>query len=86
MDTQPKMISDKEWEEIRRVPEVLEAWGCTEHEFTPEEIKSQIYGVRFDFTSGGPGYCGDLFIILGDSPTPPMTLIRDLNTKKLTRL
>ena len=45
-----------------------------------------MYGVKFDFVSGGPGYCGDLFIILGDYPGVPMALIRDLNTNKLTVL
>lgn len=36
------------------------------------------YGARFDFVSGGPGYCGDLFIIYGDALSgQPLLLVRE---------
>ncbi len=83
MKTEPITISDKEWEEITNLPEVLEAWGWTKAEMTVQNFKSVVYGVKFDFVSGSPGYVGDLFILLGDALSDPMTLIRDDNTKKL---
>ncbi len=48
-------------------------------------VLQQSYCVKFDFVSGGPGYCGDLFIIQGDalSEAPPVSLIRDDHDHKL---
>ena len=83
MTTNPLVINDEEWKELMNVPEVVQGWGWTEDEITAKEIKSQIYGVKVDFVSGSPGYCGDLFILLGDSLGEPMTLIRSHDTKKL---
>jgi hypothetical protein len=68
----PFTISEREWEEILRLKEVREAWGLTDE--TAEEFASRVYGVKFDFVSGSPGYCGDLYILQGDaiSDTPMM--------------
>lgn len=32
---------------------------------TPEEFADMVYGVKFAFTSGSPGYVGDIFILQG---------------------
>ena len=42
-----------------------------------------VYGVEFDFESGGPGYIGDLYILHGDALTDagPMVLRRDSDGK-----
>ena len=84
----PLIITDKEWKELMNVPEVVQAWGLdNDPKITlVKEFKAQAYGAKFDFVSGSPGYCGDLFVLLGDYPTVPMALIRDLNTNKLTVL
>jgi len=60
-----------------RVPAVQEAWGLDEEE-TADMFASHVYGVKFHFVSGGPGYIGDLYILQGDalSEVPPMALIR----------
>ncbi len=73
----PQEISASEWAEIIRVPAVRDAWGLDEDE-TPEEFASKVYGVKFHFVSGGPGYIGDLFILQGDalSESAPIALIR----------
>lgn len=53
-------------------------------ETSTAEFANAVYGVKFDFTSGGPGYCGDMFILMGDAlSAPPMVLIRDDQTKQL---
>lgn len=70
----PQEISIKEWKEIMHVPTIRESWGI-ENE-TPEEFADMVYGVKFDFSSGGPGYVGDLYILHGDALGEPMTLIR----------
>jgi len=66
-----------EWKEIIQLPVVRDAWGIQDDE-TPEHFADMVYGVKFAFTSGGPGYVGDLYILQGDalSEVAPMALIR----------
>jgi hypothetical protein len=72
----PQEISPEEWKEIMQLPPIRESWGLDEHE-TPEGFADMVYGVKFHFVSGGPGYVGDLFILYGDALSgEPMTLIR----------
>ena len=56
---------------------VRDAWGLEPDE-TPEQFAAMVYGVKFNFTSGGPGYVGDLYILQGDALTdePPVTITR----------
>jgi hypothetical protein len=78
----PIEISIPEWQEIVKVPEVREAWGFDD-DTTPQECSSLIYGVKFDFISGSPGFCGDLYILQGDSLEAPFILIRVKGQLKL---
>jgi hypothetical protein len=73
----PFVISVWEWREIMEVTEVKEAWGLDGE--TAEEFASMVYGVKFRFQSGSPGYLGDLFIIQADvlAGDPPWVLTRD---------
>lgn len=71
----PHQISIAEWKEIMEVPSIRESWGLDGNE-TPEQFAGLAYGVRFDFTNGGPGYVGDLYVIHGDALGEPMTLIQ----------
>lgn len=76
----PFPISETDWRRIYQNPEVRACWGVSEEEFEDEQFfhhwKQTVYGARFNFTSGGPGYCGDLFLIVGDSPSKPLCLVR----------
>ena len=76
----PIEISDTEWKEIMQVRDVREGWGIEDNEGI-EDFKSMVYGVKFDFMSGGPGYQGDLFILQGDGLEAPMLLIRTKDGK-----
>jgi hypothetical protein len=78
MDNNPHPISAAEWEEIVRVPGVREAWGL-EPDPDPLDFASIVYGAKFNFISGGPGYVGDLYLLQGDAITevPPMIVRRD---------
>jgi hypothetical protein len=73
----PHAITRKEWAKIIKVPEVIEGWGIEPDE-TPEFLADMIYGVRFDFISGGPGYVGPLYLLQGDGDpgTAPVALIK----------
>ena len=71
----PQEISMAEWKEIMKLPIVKEFWGLADDE-TPEEFAATVYGVKFDFESGSPGYIGDLYMLHGDALGEPMTLIR----------
>ncbi len=72
-DSAAQPISLSEWAELRNFRPVIEGWGLTDE--TPEEIANFIYGVKFDFVSGMPGFAGDLFILKGDSLSAPPIMI-----------
>ena len=72
---QPHAISIKEWMELITAPEIRQAWGLDGSE-SAEYLADIVYGVRFDFVSGSPGYVGDLYILHGDTLGEPMRLIR----------
>ena len=76
-------ISDAEWREIMQLPEVSAGWGL-EEDATVEDFKSAVYGVKFDFISGSPGYFGELYIIQDDALQAPLVFIR--KDGKLQRL
>lgn len=62
------------------VPAVRDAWDIGD-DMTVDEFESIVYGAKFNYVSGGPGYVGDLFILQGDALTgdPPMMLRRGEN-------
>jgi hypothetical protein len=77
-DTKPYPLTPAEWKEIMAVRAVREGWGIEDDE-TVADFSAMVYGVRFNFVSGSPGYVGDLFILQGDALTDagPMMLRRD---------
>lgn len=78
MDRKPYPITKDEWQQLIAVPAVREAWALDD-DITWEEFESIVYGAKFNFMSGSPGYFGDLFILQGDalSDVPPMVIKRD---------
>jgi hypothetical protein len=80
-DLNPHSLSPKEWEEIVQVPRVREAWGLTDED--AKEFPAHVYAAKFNFSSGSPGYVGDLYILQGDALTdfPPIVLRRDTDNK-----
>ena len=82
MNTKPMEVSQTEMIEIAEYEPLWELWGV-ENKDDMLAVLQQSYCVRFNFTSGSPGYCGDLFIIQGDALTdsPPVELARDKHGK-----
>jgi hypothetical protein len=76
-DMKPCPLSEEDWKQVIAIPAVREAWGLQD-DVTPSEFAASVYGVKFKFVSGSPGYFGDLFILQGDALTgdPPMVLRR----------
>jgi len=73
----PVKLTPAEWAEVAALEQVQQAWGISA-DVSPQEVAELIYGVKFDFVSGGPGYVGDLYILQGDAAgEPPMVLGRD---------
>lgn len=85
MDTNPHPITPAEWKELMEVPAVRDAWDIGD-DMTVDEFESLVYGAKFNYVSGGPGYVGDLFILQGDALTEqsPMVLRRDKEGKVIT--
>jgi len=48
-----------------------------------EMLDTQVYAVKFKYQSGGPGYIGDLYILVGDTPDEPVRLIRTKGTLQI---
>jgi hypothetical protein len=71
----PHALTLCEWEQILKQPEIRESRGLSGDE-TPQEFAEMAYGVRFDSSSGSPGYIGHLYILSGDALGEPFTLIR----------
>jgi hypothetical protein len=78
MNRNPQPLTDAEWSEVISVGAVREAWGL-EDDADPADFASTVYGVKFNFVSGAPGYVGDLYVLQGDAITElhPMVLRRD---------
>lgn len=78
MNHTPIKISYAEIKELALLQELQDMWGAEDAK-EMEEFLSQSYCAKFTFTSGSPGYCGDLFIIQGDCLTqvPPVRVIRE---------
>lgn len=78
-DKLPRPLTSAEWTEIGSLPLVRECWGVTEEEDFSKFGPENIYGAKFNFVSGSPGYVGDLYILQGDvlAGDPPLVLIRD---------
>ena len=72
----PYPLSPEDWKQIIAVPAVREAWGLEDND--PNDFATQVYGAKFNFFSGSPGYVGDVFILQSDtlSGDPPMVLRR----------
>ncbi len=58
-----------------QLPTIRESWGLEDTD-TPEQFADMVYGVKFEFVSGTPGYVGDLYILHGDALGEPITIIR----------
>lgn len=75
-NNKPRDLSAAEWQEIITVPEVREGWGLYD-DAKAKDFAASVYGVKFGFISGSPGYCGDVYILLGDTLSTPMVLYRE---------
>ena len=78
LDQAPHKITESEWQEIAALEVVQQAWGL-DSDIDPSEFASTVYGARFNYVSGGPGYVGSIYVLQGDSLTEvsPMVLRRE---------
>ena len=86
MSNKPLELSNQEKLEIANMKEIRDMWGAeTAKEFV-EYLEHTIYSVKFDFTSGSPGFCGDLITMYGDALAKPLTLIRNAGVLEVVEL
>lgn len=81
LNNKPLEVSPSEWQEIVELPRVRELWGLRDE--TAEEFAARVYGVKFNFISGGPGYAGEMFILQGDALTGESPLVLGRRDEKL---
>lgn len=74
----PHELTDQEWEELAAARAVQEGFGLDDEAEPGRWLRSNAYGVRFDYENGSPGYCGPLYLVKGDGAPEiaPLTLIR----------
>lgn len=75
----PRPLVISEWIELFAREEIKQMWGVD----NVSDFQSMTYAVHFDFVSGSPGYCGDLYLLMGDglAGDPPLMYTRDENGK-----
>lgn len=76
MDNAPQALTRKEIEEIAAMEDIRQMWGAESAAEMEGMLETSVYAVKFNYQSGGPGYVGDLYILLGDTPDEPLRLIR----------
>lgn len=76
MDNKPQALTRKEIEEIAAMEDIRQMWGAETAAEMEGMLETSVYAVKFTYQSGGPGYVGDLYILLGDTPDEPLRLIR----------
>ena len=76
MNYKPKPLTKSEWSEIVKIREVREGYGI-EDKTDEEAFAAGSYAAKFEYMSDGPGYAGELYVILGGVPEcPPLVIIR----------
>ncbi|MGA2733718.1 MAG: hypothetical protein ABSG35_14160 [Syntrophobacteraceae bacterium] len=85
MDNKPKALNSKEIEEIAAMKSVRQMWGAENAEEMIKMLQGDIYAAKFDYMSGGPGYVGDLYVLLGDAYDEPLTLVRTHGELKIAK-
>jgi len=76
MNTKPKALTSQEIREIAALKDIQQMWGAENAAEMEELLDSNVYAVKFDYQSGGPGYIGDYFILQGDALGEPLELVR----------
>jgi hypothetical protein len=76
MDNKPMALTSEEIKEIAAMDDVRQRWGAESAPEMEGMLETQVYAVKFKYQSGGPGYVGDLYILLGETPDEPLCLIR----------
>ncbi len=81
MTNKPMALDRGEMTEIAEIELIRQMWGAETVEEMEAMLDTQIYAVKFDYHSGGPGYIGDYFILQGDAIGEVVELVRDSHVK-----
>ncbi len=76
MDNKPIALTSEEIKEIAGMDAIRQMWGAESAADMEGMLDTTVYAVKFKYQSGGPGYIGDLYILVGDTPDEPVRLIR----------
>lgn len=74
----PKQLTAMEWGEVAGDQRIRDILWMHESE-TAEDLAEYIFGVRFDYQTDCPGYCGPLYLLQGGvgPEWPPVAIIRN---------
>jgi hypothetical protein len=77
MTNKPLALTRDEIREIAQIKNIREMWGAENVADMEAMLDTDVYAVKFNYHSGGPGYAGDYFILQGDALGEALELIRD---------
>jgi hypothetical protein len=78
MENKPQLLTTAEWLEIVKMPYVRETWGIDDKE-AETSFRDSVYAAKFDYASDGPGFAGDLYVLLGGEAECPPVVIKRVN-------
>jgi hypothetical protein len=81
MENRPLELSEADFDALAQISEIRQLWGAESVEHMRNVLKDHVYSVKFDYVSGSPGYCGDLYILMGDYLQPPVVVTRNYHNK-----
>jgi len=77
IDNKPKALTHEEIREIAALEDIRQDWGANTEQEMAQLLDADICAVKFPYyLTDGPGYGGELFLLMGGALEAPLMLIR----------
>ncbi len=78
MSNKPMALSSADIQEIAAIEDIQQMWGAANAIEMAQLLDLDICAVKFpEYMTDGPGYSGELFVLMGGALEPPLMLIRE---------
>lgn len=75
--SKPIPLSAAEIREIAAIEDIRQMWGADDAADMAQRLERDICTVKFPrYTTDGPGYSGELFLLMGGALEAPLMLVR----------
>lgn len=77
MNSKPVGLSSADIQEIASIEDIREMWGAENSAAMADMLDADICAVKFPrYMTDGPGYAGELYLLMGGALEAPAMLIR----------